>query len=219
MKAVEAIVGLNLVLIASTESAAAGIPTFSRDIAPIVFRHCVSCHHPGQNAPFSLLTYEDVRPRARQIALVTKSRYMPPWKPEPGFADEFLGKRGLTEEQIATIEQWSDGGAPEGDRADLPPRPDWSDGWRLGTPDLVIRMPQPYEVPAGGPEVFRIFVVPDPTDVARYVKGIEFLPGTRAVHHANIRLDETRTSRDLDARDGAPGYDGLLALTAHYPED
>jgi tetratricopeptide (TPR) repeat protein/mono/diheme cytochrome c family protein len=218
MKAVEAIVGLNLVLIASTESAAAGIPTFSRDIAPIVFRHCVSCHHPGQNAPFSLLTYEDVRPRARQIALVTKSRYMPPWKPEPGFADEFLGKRGLTEDQIATIEQWSDGGAPEGDRADLPPRPDWSDGWRLGTPDLVIRMPQPYEVPAGGPDVFRIFVVPVPTEVARYVKGIEFLPGTRAVHHANIRLDETRTSSDLDARDPTPGYDGLLALTAHYPE-
>jgi tetratricopeptide (TPR) repeat protein/mono/diheme cytochrome c family protein len=218
MKAVEAIVGLNLVLIASTESAAAGIPTFSRDIAPIVFRHCVSCHHPGQNAPFSLLTYEDVRPRARQIALVTKSRYMPPWKPEPGFADEFLGKRGLTEDQIATIEQWSDGGAPEGDRADLPPRPDWSDGWRLGTPDLVIRMPQPYEVPAGGPDVFRIFVVPVPTEVARYVKGIEFLPGTRAVHHANIRLDETGTSRDLDERDPTPGYDGLLALTAHYPE-
>jgi Tfp pilus assembly protein PilF/mono/diheme cytochrome c family protein len=217
MKAVEAIVGLNLVLIASTESAA-GIPTFSRDIAPIVFHHCVSCHHPGQNAPFSLLTYEDVRPRARQIALVTKSRYMPPWKPEPGFADEFLGKRGLTEDQIATIEQWSEGGAPEGDRADLPPRPDWSDGWRLGTPDLVIRMPEPYEVPAGGPDVFRIFVVPVPTEVARYVKGIEFLPGTRAVHHANIRLDETRTSRDLDARDPSPGYDGLLALTAHYPE-
>ncbi len=205
-------------MIASTESAAADAPTFTRDIAPIVFRHCVSCHHPGQNAPFSLLTYEDVRPRARQIALVTKSRYMPPWKPEPGFADEFLGKRGLTEDQIATIEQWSDGGAPEGDRADLPPRPDWSDGWRLGTPDLVIRMPEPYEVPAGGPDVFRIFVVPVPTEVARYVKGIEFLPGTRAVHHANIRLDETRTSRDLDARDPSPGYDGLLALTAHYPE-
>jgi Tfp pilus assembly protein PilF/mono/diheme cytochrome c family protein len=218
MKAVEAIVGLNLVLIASTESAAAGIPTFSRDIAPIVFRHCVSCHHPGQNAPFSLLTYQDVRPRARQIALVTKSRYMPPWKPEPGFADEFLGKRGLTEEQIATIEQWSDAGAPEGNPADLPPRADWSDGWRLGTPDLVIRMPEPYEVPAGGPDVFRIFVVPVPTEVARYVKGIEFLPGTRAVHHANIRLDETRTSWDLDARDPTPGYDGLLALTAHYPE-
>jgi Tfp pilus assembly protein PilF/mono/diheme cytochrome c family protein len=218
MKAVEAIIGLtSVVLIASTESAAAA-PTFSRDIAPILFRHCVSCHHPGQSAPFSLLMYEDVRPRARQIALVTKSRYMPPWKPEPGFADEFLGKRGLTEDEIATIAQWSDAGAPEGNRADLPPRPDWSDGWRLGTPDLVIRMPEPYEVPAGGPDVFRIFVLPVPTDVARYVKGIEFLPGTRAVHHANIRLDETRTSRDLDARDPTPGYDGLLALTAHYPE-
>src|SRR4029453_8016010 len=99
MKAVEAIVGLNLVLIASTESAAAGIPTFSRDIAPIVFRHCVSCHHPGQNAPFSLLTYEDVRPRARQIALVTKSRYMPPWKPEPRLPADFSGNARLTDDQ------------------------------------------------------------------------------------------------------------------------
>jgi tetratricopeptide (TPR) repeat protein/mono/diheme cytochrome c family protein len=219
MKRVEAIVGLaGLVLIASTESAHADAPTFSRDIAPIVFRHCASCHHPGQNAPFSLLTYEDVRPRARQIALVTRSRYMPPWKPEPGFGDEFIGKRGLTDGEIATIEQWSDAGAPEGDRAELPPRPDWSDGWRLGTPDLVIRMPEPYEVPAGGPDVFRIFVLPVRTDVARYVKAIEFMPGTRAVHHANMRLDETRTSRDLDARDPLPGYDGLLARTAHYPE-
>ena len=103
MKAVEAIVGLIVfVLIASTESSAADA-TFSRDIAPILFRHCVSCHHPGQNSPFSLLTYEDARPRARQIALVTKSRYMPPWKPEPGFADEFLGKRGLTQDQINAL--------------------------------------------------------------------------------------------------------------------
>src|SRR5262245_2655060 len=176
MKAVEAIVGLTgLVVIASTGSSADEIPTFSRDIAPVVFQHCVSCHHPGQHAPFSLLTYEDVRPRARQITLVTKSRYMPPWKPEPGFADDFLGKRGLTEDQIATIERWSDGGAPEGDRADLPPGPAWSDGWRLGTPDLVIRMPEPYEIPSGGPDIFRIFVLPVPTEVARYVKGLEFL--------------------------------------------
>ena len=219
MKRVEAIVGLaGLVLIASTEAAAADVPTFSRDIAPIVFRHCVSCHHPGQNAPFSLLTYEDVRPRARQIALVTKSRYMPPWKPDHGICRRISRKtrpdRGSDRDDRAMVRRWCARRRSERTM----PRPDWSDGWRLGTPDLVIRMPEPYEVPAGGPDVFRIFVVPVPTEAARYVKGIEFLPGTRAVHHANIRLDETRTSRDLDARDPSPGYDGLLALTAHYPE-
>jgi tetratricopeptide (TPR) repeat protein/mono/diheme cytochrome c family protein len=193
-------------------------PTFSRDIAPIVFRHCATCHNPGSNAAFSLLTYEDVRPRARSIAAVTRNRYMPPWKPEPGYSDEFLARRGLTENEIATIERWSEAGAPQGDRTELPPTPKWTDAWRLGTPDLVIRMPEPYQIPAAGPDVFRLFVLPIPTDAVRYVRAIEFLPGTRAVHHANMRLDETRTSRALDERDPAPGYDGLLARTAQYPE-
>ena len=193
-------------------------PTFSHDIAPIVFRHCASCHHPGTDGVFSLLTYEDVRPRAKAIAGVTKSRYMPPWKPEPGFGDPFLGARGLTDDEIATFDRWAATGALQGDLADLPKSPTWTDGWRLGTPDLVIRAPEAFELQANGPDVFRIFVFAIPTDVARDVKAMEFLPGTRAVHHANMRLDETAASRELDEKDRAPGYDGLLAPTAHYPD-
>jgi Flp pilus assembly protein TadD/mono/diheme cytochrome c family protein len=193
-------------------------PTFSRDVAPIVFRNCATCHHPGPNGAFSLLTYEDVRPRAKAIAAATRSGYMPPWKPENGYGAEFVGRRGLTDQEIETIQRWVAAGAPQGDPSTQPRAPGWADGWRLGMPDLVIRMPEPYEIPAGGPDVFRIFAFPIPADAVRYVEAMEFMPGTRAVHHANMRLDETRTSRQLDQQDLAPGYDGLLARTAHFPD-
>jgi tetratricopeptide (TPR) repeat protein/mono/diheme cytochrome c family protein len=196
----------------------ASSPTFGRDIAPILARHCITCHHPGVNGAFSLLTYEDARPRAKAVAAATRTRYMPPWKPERGYGGEFLAARGLTDEEIATIQRWADANAPQGKPVASQSPSAWTDGWRLGTPDIVIRMPEPFDVPAGGPDIFRLFVVPIPTTAIRYVKGIEFMPGTRAVHHANMRLDETPASRELDAKDPAPGYDGLLAPSANYPE-
>jgi tetratricopeptide (TPR) repeat protein len=193
-------------------------PNFSRDIAPILFRHCVTCHHPGTSGAFSLVTYEDVRPRARAIAAATAKRNMPPWKPEEGYGDELVGKRRLTDQEIETLQRWVAAGAPQGDTTALPGAPNWTDDWRLGAPDLVVRMPEAFDVPASGPDIFRIFVVPIRTDAPRYVKAMEFTPGTRAVHHANIRLDETRMSRQLDEKDPLPGYDGLLARTAHFPD-
>jgi tetratricopeptide (TPR) repeat protein/mono/diheme cytochrome c family protein len=202
----------------SAAAAPAAQPTFNHDIAPIVARHCLTCHHPGFNGAFSLLTYDDVRPRARAIAVATRTRYMPPWKPEPGYSDAFVGMRGLSDDEIATIQRWADAGAPRGDGSPPPVRSDWTDSWRLGTPDLVIRMPEPFDVPASGPDIFRLFVVPIPTRAVQYVRGIEFMPGTRAVHHANMRLDQTPASRELDAKDPAPGYDGLLAPSASYPD-
>jgi Tfp pilus assembly protein PilF/mono/diheme cytochrome c family protein len=207
-----------VVLGAQSAPTPASSPTFARDIAPILAGHCITCHHPGVNGAFSLLTYEDARPRARAIAAATTSRYMPPWKPDRGYGEAFLAARGLEDDEIATIRRWADAGAPRGGPADRPAIPGWTDSWRLGTPDLVIRMPEPFEIPASGPDVFRIFVLPIPTDAVRYVKGIEFMPGTRAVHHANMRLDETPASRALDAKDPAPGYDGLLATSASYPD-
>lgn len=198
--------------------ATASTPTFSRDVAPILFRNCAGCHHPGTNAAFSLLTYEEVRPLAKRIASATKSRYMPPWKPDPGYGDAFQDVRRLNEEEIATIERWVSSGAMKGDPADLPATPRWSDGWRLGTPDVVIRMGEPYDLRADGPDVFRNFVLPIPVSGIRYVKALEFIPGTRAVHHANLRIDETPTSRQRDDEDPAPGYDGLIASTARYPD-
>jgi tetratricopeptide (TPR) repeat protein len=198
--------------------AAAQTPTFNRDIAPILFKNCVTCHHGGHNSPFSLQAYADVRPLARRIAAATKSRYMPPWKPEPGYSDPFQGARGLKEQEIETIERWASGGAPEGNPADLPEAPKFADEWRLGTPDVILHMPDPYELRADGPDAFRNFVLPIPTTNVRYVQAIEFIAGTHAVHHANLRIDETPTSRQRDAEDPLPGYEGLMAGSALYPE-
>jgi len=192
-------------------SAAAQPVTFSRDVAPILYEHCVSCHRPGEIAPFSLLTYEDARPRARELARVTHERTMPPWKPEPGFGD-FAGADRLSDRDISTIQRWVDDGALVGDAAQLPPSPFFADGWRLGTPDLVVTLADPYRLPAGGPDLLRNFVIPIPITTARYVRGIEFRPGNaRVVHHANLRIDPTSASRVLDEADADPGFNGLLA--------
>jgi len=190
--------------------------TFSKDVAPIVFQHCASCHHPGGAGPFSLLSYTSARSHARQIADVARRGYMPPWKPAPG-SGPFVGENRLTPGQIDLLQRWADGGAQEG-TAPLPPAPNISAGWQLGTPDLIVSLP-PYELDASGTDVFRIFVVALPTNVARFVRGLEFRPGNNSVvHHANIRIDRTPTSRRLDDEDPAPGYDGLLAHTAQYPD-
>jgi tetratricopeptide (TPR) repeat protein len=193
-------------------------PTFNRDIAPIVFNNCVTCHHSGHNSPFSLQTYEDVRSRADEIAAVTRSRYMPPWKPETGYGGPFQGARGLSEQQIETIGRWVSSGAREGESDDLPQAPIVTGDWRLGLPDVVVRMPDAYELGASGPDVFRNFVLPIPSTVPRYVKAVEFIAGSHAVHHANLRIDETAASRQRDAEDPLPGYDGLMAPSARYPE-
>jgi tetratricopeptide (TPR) repeat protein len=193
--------------------------TFSRNVAPIIFDRCVMCHHEGGSAPFSLDSYAAVRQHAKQIALVTKSRFMPPWKAEPGYGGDFVGQHPLTADEIATIERWVDQGAVEGDRRDLPSPPRWTEGWQLGQPDLVVTLSEAYTLPPGGTDVFRIFVIPLPLDAARYVTGVEFRPGNaRVVHHANIRIDRTPTSRQLDEQDPAPGYDGLMPRTAEYPD-
>jgi len=190
--------------------------TFTRDIAPIVYAQCVPCHQPDGPAPFSLLTYEDARRHATQIASVTAKRYMPPWKPEPG-ADEFVGARRLSDAQIETFGRWVDGGAIEGERVDSPPAPRLNAGWQRGQPDLVVSLPE-YTLPADGPDVFRNFVVSIPGAGTRYVRGLEFRPGGRGVHHANIRLDPTPASRRLDEADPEPGYEGTILHSADYPD-
>src|SRR5262245_17832509 len=192
--------------------------TFTRDIAPVMYAACAPCHRPDGPAPFSLITYEQVRRRATQIVDVTARRYMPPWKAEPESGD-FEGQRRLTAREIQTIQRWVQAGAPEGPLRDLPPRPSWPDGWLLGTPDLIVTLDAPYLLPAESTDVFRIFTIPLPIATTRWVRGLEFHPGNaRVVHHANIRIDRTSTSRQRDAADPLPGYDGLMARTAEYPE-
>jgi tetratricopeptide (TPR) repeat protein/mono/diheme cytochrome c family protein len=211
---------IGLLAFAASASAAAAQPrfTFNKDIAPIVWTRCASCHRPGEIGPFNLLTYDDVRQRATQIVAVTARRIMPPWKPAP-VEGGFQNERRLSDRELDAIRLWVASGTPEGDAADLPPAPDWNDGWRLGTPDLVVRMADTYTVPADGADVFRTFVMPIPGSTARYVRAIELRPGNaRVVHHANLGVDRTRSSRQLDARDPGPGYAGSMERDARYPE-
>jgi Flp pilus assembly protein TadD/mono/diheme cytochrome c family protein len=183
--------------------------TFNKDIAPIIFQNCAVCHHAGGPAPFSLLGYQDVKKRARQIVTVTESRYMPPWLPEPGYG-EFTGERRLSDAEIRAIQEWVEQGTDEGRTADLPPAPRFNEGWQLGQPDLVVKMPVPYILPAGGADVFRNFVIPVPVQTTRYVKAIEILPGNKqVVHHANLLIDRTQSFRRLDEQDPEVGFPGM----------
>jgi len=193
----------------AAESAIA--PNFNRHIAPIVFLNCAPCHHPGQAAPFSLLTFDDAKRKAKTIVEVTQSRSMPPWLAEKG-AVEFHGQRGLTEKEINLIREWVAAGTPEGDAKDLPPKPKLSGEWFLGKPDLIVEMTEPYALPPEGPDVYRHFVVPIPGDTVRHVRAVELLPDNpRVVHHAVMLVDRTSSARQLDARDPEPGFSGFMA--------
>ena len=192
--------------------------TFSRDIAPIVFDACVSCHRASGPGPFPLTSYDDVRRRATQIAKVTASRFMPPWKVEPGVS-HFVGQRLLTDKEIALIDQWAKNGAPEGNSKETPPLPKLADGWLLGKPDLIVKPDAAYSLPAQDTDAFRIFAIRIPLKKPAFVTGIEFHPGNpRVVHHANIRIDRTNATRRLDDADPLPGYDGLMPRSAEYPD-
>ena len=182
-----------------------------------MFTKCSQCHHPGGSAPFSLLTYREARSHATQIAVVAKARVMPPWKVDPA-GHKFIGLDPLTDSEIAILEKWVADGAREGNPRDLPAAPVRTGGWQLGKPDLVVTLPAPFVLPADGPDVSRVFVLPLPVDRRRYVRGIEFRANSPRVHHANIRVDATPASRELDEREAEPGYDGIILRSAVYPD-
>lgn len=209
---------LAAVSIATALTAAQDPVTFTRDVAPILFEHCVSCHRESGIGPFSLETYGGARERAARIAAMAAARYMPPWLPEPG-PEPFVGERRLPDEAIETLRWWADGGAPEGDPAALPAVPRFLSGWQLGEPDLVVTMSEPYVVPESGRDVFRSFVVPVPTEHDRFVEAMEFLPGNHeVVHHAVMLVDAVRSARHLDALDPGPGWAGMQAGLAESPD-
>jgi Flp pilus assembly protein TadD/mono/diheme cytochrome c family protein len=183
--------------------------TFSRDVAPIVREHCVPCHHPSGAGPFSLIRYEDVRKHARDIVNVTGRRYMPPWPPEPGDV-RFIGERRLSDAQIEVFRTWVAQNMVEGDAAAVAAPPVFPEGWQLGQPDVVLTMPHAYTLRAEGGDVFRNFVFAVPGVGSRYVRAIEILAGNkRIVHHANVIIDRTGTSRRRDETDPAVGFEGM----------
>ena len=186
-----------------------GTVTFTRDIAPILYANCMTCHRDGEVAPFALTSYKDAQKRARQLALVTENHLMPPWKPSSH--GEFQDERHLTDAQIALLKQWAAESAREGNPADLPPVPKFAAGWALGKPDMLVEPPTGYQVGAEGRDIYRCFVVPTSFTEDRYISAMDVHPGNRAiVHHIIAYIDTTGKARQLEAKskvtDPAAGY-------------
>jgi len=200
-----------LVSLAASSMAQTTAVTFAEHVAPIVYSRCARCHRPGEAAPFSLLTYDDVRRRGRLIADVTGSRYMRPWHADSQLAG-FRDDRRLTDDEVRTIASWVAGGMPRGDETRAPKPPRFTAGWQLGEPDLVVQMAEPFEVPADGPDVFRNFAIPLGLGTDRWVRAIEFRPQGRASHHALFFFDATGRARSLDESDPTPGFSGMSFL-------
>ena len=195
------------------ESAAAGVntkkaqtPTYNKEVARLMQKHCQSCHHPGDIAPFSLTNFEETRPWARAIREAVISKEMPPWKPLAGCGD-FKDARSLTQDEINTFTAWADGGAPEGSAADLPAPMQFTEGWPLGKPDFIASLPEPFTPPLGK-DTYRCFSVPTASLRGdRWAQGLDVQPGNRKiVHHVIAYADPTGKSIALDAKEAGPGY-------------
>lgn len=185
-----------------------GAPTYSKDISRIVQANCESCHRAGGSAPFSLSTYADVASRSALVQYMASSRQMPPWKPVADCGD-FAGERRLSDAEIATIAAWADAGAPEGNRAHLPPSRSYASSWARGTPDLIVAQTEEW-TPPSHEDTFRVFVTPHEFTEDTYISGIDFLPVARKlVHHVVAYVDTTGKSQELDLIDPGLGYDYL----------
>jgi uncharacterized protein (TIGR03437 family) len=201
-----------LLFAAAVCPAGAQTVTWSEQIAPIIYQNCTNCHRPGQVSALPLTSYDDVRRRGSTVLQTVQSRFMPPWKPAPGWV-AYRGERRLTSDQIALISQWINDGMPRGDASKEPPAPVFSDTWLLGTPDLILEMPAGFNVPADGPDIYRNFVLQTGLTDDKWVKAIELKPSARAVvHHVLFASDKTGTSRQQDGLDGQPGFPGLGSI-------
>jgi hypothetical protein len=200
--------------------AASAVPTFSHDIAPLLYQKCANCHHTGGVAPFPLLSYADTAKRAQLIAKVTAKHYMPPWLPS---APRFQHELKLADAQIALLGRWAAAGAPEGNPHETPPPPQFSEGWSLGKPDLEAQMPATFDVPAEGPDLYRCFVIPSAGPRDRWVRALDIRPGNaRVVHHVILFQDTTHTARKRDTGTGyscfgTPGFLPALGLGGWTP--
>lgn len=183
--------------------------TWSGQIAPILYKNCTTCHHPGGGGPFSLLTYHDAQRWGPQIVRATQSRYMPPWLPEHGYGD-FAEERSLTNEDIAQIAKWVKTGMIEGNSSSAPPIPRYSETWQYGKPDLILNIERPFSLPASGTDVFRNFVLPYPLKQTHYIRAMEIYPGEpQIVHHANILIDRTASFRRQHPEQWQDGVSGM----------
>jgi hypothetical protein len=159
-------------------------PTFSKDVAPILYKNCANCHRAGEIGPMPLLSYKDARPYARAIAAVVQKGTMPPWHADEPTHTKFSNDRSLSEADKSTIVAWASGGAPEGNPKDLPAPPQFAEGWMMGKPDAVFTMQEDYPIPASGTLDYKFFEIPTNLTEDKWLQAFEVRPGARtAVHH------------------------------------
>jgi hypothetical protein len=162
-------------------------PTFNKDVAPILYKSCAGCHRPGDIAPMSLLDYQAARPWAKSIREAVLTHKMPPWFADPHYGT-FANDPRLSNREIETIKAWVDSGSPEGDKRDLPPKPEFIEGWKLGQPDIVIDIGQDFMVPPGN-DVYQYFTVPTNFTEGKWIRAAQILPGNRqVVHHVHVSV-------------------------------
>lgn len=172
---------------ASRQITAAPGPSFNKDIAPIFYKNCVTCHQPESMAPMSLLDYRSARPYAASIRRAVENRVMPPWFADPNYG-HFSNEMRLSDQDVETIKAWVDSGAREGEGKDLPPQPKITAGFKLGPPDIVIDIGQDYAVPSGD-DVRKTFVVPTNFTEGKWIRAAEVLPGNpKLVHHVHLSV-------------------------------
>ncbi len=219
-----AMMALALGVISTAPTTTAATPTFSKDVALILYKNCASCHRPGDIAPMSLLSFAEVRPWAKAIREQVATGQMPPWHATQAHGT-FSNDRRLSNQEKDTLIRWVDGGAVQGNPKDLPPVPKFTEGWEIGTPDIVISMPKPYDVPVSGEIDYQYIQVPTNFTEDKWVQAIEVRPGTRrVVHHILLFCREPGTrARPLPYSQVVPkisqrheggGPGNLLATTA-----
>ncbi len=158
-------------------------PTFTKDVAPILQKHCQTCHRPGEAAPFSMLTYEETRPWALTIKMVVTKKIMPPWFADPQYG-HFANERSLSADEIRTLVAWVNGGAQKGAAENMPPpAKSFAEGWGIATPDIVFQLPKPFSVPAAGVMDYQYVIVPTGFKEDQWVQMLEVRPTDRAVVH------------------------------------
>ena len=199
--------------------ALASSPTFTKDVAPILYKNCVECHRPDAMAPMSLITYDDARPWARAVKQKVVKREMPPWGADPAIG-KFSNDVSLNQTEIDTIAAWVDAGAPQGNPADLAPAPRFESGWSIGTPDLIFRMQQPITVPADGTVPYTYVTIPTNLKEDIWIRGVELKPtDRRVVHHIISNVVEgngrpadptPKLTRDPSRKEIGSGLGGLV---------
>jgi len=178
-------------------------PTFTKDVAPILAKHCQTCHRPGEAGPFSMLTYEDTKPWAGLIKHAVTQKIMPPWFADPQYG-HFSNERRLSAEEIRTLVQWVNAGAQKGDPKDMPPVPaNFVEGWGISKPDVIFELPRPFSIPEQGMMEYKYVIVPTGFKKDTWVQQIEVRPTDRSVvHHIIAYLREPGSNYFKDMKAG-----------------